>query len=118
MTHNNSQLVRPVIVGTDGSDCSAGAIAWAAREAEMRQRPLWIIRVFDPIHTVESALDSVSPVDAQRIAAEIDLSDVVGTVDVNGQPLDGGDAIKLTGETTVRISKGRDSEVLLFDLIQ
>ena len=41
-----------------------------------------------------------------------------GTVDVNGQPLDGGDAIKLTGETTVRISKGRDSEVLLFDLIQ
>ena len=41
-----------------------------------------------------------------------------GTVDVNGQALDGGDAMKLTGEATVRISKGRDSEVLLFDLIQ
>jgi len=41
-----------------------------------------------------------------------------GAVDVNGQALVGGDAMKLTGEATVRISKGRDAEILLFDLIQ
>jgi len=39
-----------------------------------------------------------------------------GTVDVNGQPLSGGDALKVTGETTLRIGKGRDAEILLFDL--
>jgi redox-sensitive bicupin YhaK (pirin superfamily) len=41
-----------------------------------------------------------------------------GAVDVNGQALVGGDAMKLTGEATVRIAKGRDAEILLFDLIQ
>jgi len=41
-----------------------------------------------------------------------------GAVDVNGQALVGGDAMKLTGEATVRITKGRDAEILLFDLIQ
>ena len=41
-----------------------------------------------------------------------------GAVDVNGQALVGGDAMKLTGEATVRIGKGRDAEILLFDLIQ
>jgi redox-sensitive bicupin YhaK (pirin superfamily) len=41
-----------------------------------------------------------------------------GAVDVNGQPLSGGDALKLTGEADVRISKGRDAEILLFDLPQ
>jgi redox-sensitive bicupin YhaK (pirin superfamily) len=39
-----------------------------------------------------------------------------GAVDVNGQALVGGDAMKVTGEATVRITKGRDAEVLLFDL--
>ncbi|QJR12346.1 Quercetin 2,3-dioxygenase [Usitatibacter rugosus] len=39
-----------------------------------------------------------------------------GAVEVNGQALVGGDAMKLTGEAAVRISKGRDAEVLLFDL--
>jgi len=41
---------------------------------------------------------------------------VRGAVDVNDQPLAAGDALKITGETTLRIGKGRDAEVLLFDL--
>ena len=39
-----------------------------------------------------------------------------GAVEVNGQPLSGGDAIKLTGESAVRITNGREAEILLFDL--
>jgi hypothetical protein len=39
-----------------------------------------------------------------------------GTVDVNGQALSSGDAMKLAGGNPVRIGQGRDAEVLLFDL--
>ena len=39
-----------------------------------------------------------------------------GEVEVNGQLLGAGDAIKLAGESRVRIERGRDAEVLLFDL--
>ena len=39
-----------------------------------------------------------------------------GEVAVNGQPLGSGDAIKLAGEQEVRIERGRNAEVLLFDL--
>ena len=41
---------------------------------------------------------------------------IKGEVEVNGQPLGPGDAIKLAGESRVRIERGRDAEVLLFDL--
>jgi hypothetical protein len=39
-----------------------------------------------------------------------------GEVEVNGEPLSGGDAIKLTREARVRLAKARDADVLLFDL--
>jgi redox-sensitive bicupin YhaK (pirin superfamily) len=39
-----------------------------------------------------------------------------GTVTANGQPLDAGDAMKITGESRIRLESGRDAEVLLFDL--
>jgi hypothetical protein len=39
-----------------------------------------------------------------------------GEVTVGGQPLRSGDALKIDGETQVRLEKGRDAEVLLFDL--
>ncbi|HUP97545.1 MAG TPA: pirin family protein [Usitatibacter sp.] len=39
-----------------------------------------------------------------------------GEVEVNGQPLGAGDAIKLAGESQVRIERGSNAEVLLFDL--
>src|SRR5688572_3065084 len=41
---------------------------------------------------------------------------VRGEVDVNGQRLSHGDAMKLTGEAKVRLERGRDAEILLFDL--
>lgn len=39
-----------------------------------------------------------------------------GTVAVNGQPLGAGDALKVTGEASVRLESGRGAEVLVFDL--
>ena len=40
-----------------------------------------------------------------------------GQADVNGERLEAGDAMKLTGQdNTLRIGKGRDAEILLFDL--
>ena len=39
-----------------------------------------------------------------------------GEVTVNGQPLLAGDALKLSGEGSVRIESGRGAEVLVFDL--
>ncbi len=41
---------------------------------------------------------------------------VRGEVQVNGQPLAAGDALKSVGETRMRIDNGHDSEVILFDL--
>ena len=41
---------------------------------------------------------------------------VRGAVAVNGQALDAGDALKLSASGPVRLEKGRDAEVLLFDL--
>jgi quercetin 2,3-dioxygenase len=52
------------------------------------------------------------PANGRRLYVHI----VRGAVEVNGQPLSGGDAIKLAGDGPVRIGQGRDAEVLLFDL--
>ena len=41
---------------------------------------------------------------------------IKGEVEVNGQPLSGGDAIKLSNERRVRVERGRGAEILLFDL--
>ena len=41
---------------------------------------------------------------------------VRGEVSVNGEPLAHGDALKISGERTLRIERGRGAEVLLFDL--
>jgi redox-sensitive bicupin YhaK (pirin superfamily) len=41
---------------------------------------------------------------------------IKGAVEVNGQPLSGGDAIKLTRETRVRLANAKAAEILLFDL--
>jgi len=43
---------------------------------------------------------------------------VRGEADVNGQPLQAGDAVKIWGgDNQVRIEKGRNAEVLVFDLV-
>ena len=41
---------------------------------------------------------------------------VRGAVDVNGQRLDGGDALSMSGETHLSLTRGEDAEVLVFDL--
>jgi redox-sensitive bicupin YhaK (pirin superfamily) len=41
---------------------------------------------------------------------------VRGQVTVNGMPLGGGDALKLSSEATITLAEGRDAEVLVFDL--
>jgi quercetin 2,3-dioxygenase len=41
---------------------------------------------------------------------------VRGAATVNAQALEAGDAIKLSGSGTVRLERGRDAEILLFDL--
>jgi len=41
---------------------------------------------------------------------------VRGSLQVNGTPLQGGDAALLDGETQLRLDGGRDAEVLVFDL--
>ena len=41
---------------------------------------------------------------------------VRGTVSVNGQVLEGGDAAKLVSESQLRLESGRQAEVLVFDL--
>ena len=39
-----------------------------------------------------------------------------GAIDVNGTPLQAGDAALLANEPLIRLSQGRDAEVLVFDL--
>lgn len=41
---------------------------------------------------------------------------VRGQLEVNGFPLEGGDALLIEGESTLEISRGKDAEVLVFDL--
>lgn len=41
---------------------------------------------------------------------------VRGAVEVNGQPLSGGDAVLISAESRIEISNGKDAEVLVFDL--
>ena len=44
---------------------------------------------------------------------------VRGEAQVNGQPLAAGDAMKLSGgDNKVRIERGRDAEILIFDLVE
>jgi quercetin 2,3-dioxygenase len=53
------------------------------------------------------------PLDNNRLAyAHV----VRGAVNVNGEPLAAGDAAKLTGESRLVIDRGRDAEVIVFDL--
>jgi redox-sensitive bicupin YhaK (pirin superfamily) len=41
---------------------------------------------------------------------------VRGTLEVNGQRLEAGDALMLEGESKIALAQGHDAEVLVFDL--
>ena len=53
---------------------------------------------------------------AQRPVGHRALFLVRGELEVNGQRLAGGDAAVLDGETSLTLGKGKDAEVLVFDL--
>ena len=54
-----------------------------------------------------------------RAGRQVYVHVVRGAAHVNGQPLQSGDAMKLTGgDNKVRLEDGRDAEILIFDLIQ
>ena len=53
------------------------------------------------------------PLDPQRKAY---VHVVRGSVTVNGQPLQGGDALRIENEGELTIEQGRDAELLVFDL--
>ena len=56
---------------------------------------------------------ALEPKPGRRIYVHI----VRGEAEVNGQPLQAGDAVKLSGaDNAVRVEKGRNAEVLVFDL--
>ena len=63
--------------------------------------------ILDGADTVEHAV-----ADGRRVYVHV----VRGEAEVNGQPLAGGDAIKLVNESRVRIGSAKDAELLLFDL--
>jgi redox-sensitive bicupin YhaK (pirin superfamily) len=52
----------------------------------------------------------------QRAGRKTYVHVVRGEAEVNGQPFGAGDALKIAGEAKVRIGRGRNAEVLLFDL--
>ena len=63
--------------------------------------------LFDGAQSLERPLDP---------ARKYYLHLVRGSVTVNGQTLNGGDALKLQNESVLKISNGVDAELLLFDL--
>ena len=64
-----------------------------------------------------SLLDGADVVEFQQRPGRRTYVHVIrGEVTVNGQPLGGGDALKIEGEAKVRLESARDAEVLLFDL--
>lgn len=86
-----------LVASPDGSDGSVTIHADASIRAGL----------FDGAERAELALD------AQRLAY---VFLVRGALQVNGQPLQAGDAARLDGESALRLEAGVDAEVLVFDL--
>jgi redox-sensitive bicupin YhaK (pirin superfamily) len=64
-----------------------------------------------------SLLDGSESVEfLQRAGRRTYVHVIRGQLTVDGQPLRGGDALKIDGEAKVRLENARDAEVLLFDL--
>jgi nucleotide-binding universal stress UspA family protein len=73
-----------IVVGVDGSSCSAVALRWAVAEAALRHAPLSV--VYAAVPTTVATWSSVSPAavaDLQREAGEKVLRDAVVDVDVD-----------------------------------
>jgi redox-sensitive bicupin YhaK (pirin superfamily) len=86
-----------LVASNDGRDGSVTIHADAAIYSGVFDGPQQLTRALDP---------------ARRFYVHV----VRGCVSVNGQPLQGGDALKLEGEGSLSIAGGVEAELLLFDL--
>ncbi len=78
------------------------------------------VRLHQDADVYATLLDGAAKVSFQPRAGRLVYVHVVrGAAEVNGQPLQAGDAMKLSGSgNAVAMEKGRDAEILVFDLVQ
>jgi len=88
------------VAAPQGEAASVGALGWRA-DARL------LAGLFDGEERAERPIEP-----GRRIYAHV----VRGQIEINGVPLAGGDALKIENETRLVLEKGRDAEVLIFDL--
>jgi quercetin 2,3-dioxygenase len=86
-----------VVASPDGRD---GSVV-------IHQQALLHAGLFDAGEAAELAIE-----EGRRVYVHV----VRGSVTVNGRTVTAGDALKLTGESSLAITQGKDAEVLVFDL--
>ncbi|GAA3766390.1 universal stress protein [Salinactinospora qingdaonensis] len=67
---NETSQQRHVVVGFNGSVAAVAALAWAAREARLRECELWAIRVIDGGHNMRAPYAGADPSEAERRAED------------------------------------------------
>lgn len=96
--------VRPVLVGTDGAQVSLRAVAWAAREATARGKPLLIVSALAPPPRLSSPWSAAAIQEAAQHRAEQALAEAAArareaapAVRMGAEMLEGEPAQVLTG---------------------
>jgi nucleotide-binding universal stress UspA family protein len=73
--HEESNMIQPIVVGTDGSSRADLAVEWAADEATLRRRPLHIVHAAErwepdvPFHLAPGMCESLTET-GERVLAE------------------------------------------------
>lgn len=75
---------RKIVVGLDGSPSSAAALAWARREARLRDVPLDVVLVFEPLSYgsirgypfPSQEVEQAARANAQRVLDDAEIDDV------------------------------------------
>ena len=57
----------PIVVGVDGSECAASALAWAMREAALHAAPLTVLHAWRPPYATDLTVMTASPDDDARL---------------------------------------------------
>ncbi|MFF5516781.1 universal stress protein [Streptomyces coeruleorubidus] len=73
-------MTRPITAGVDGTQESLAALAWAAREAVRRDRPLRVVHAwrFQPQEALEAGIAGDADSQAERVHSAV--TDAVGTI--------------------------------------
>jgi redox-sensitive bicupin YhaK (pirin superfamily) len=75
------------------------------------------VRIHQDASLYAALLDGDEAADFKPAAGRLVYAHLVrGEATLNGQALSAGDAVQLSGSETLRLEKGRDAEVLVFDL--